>query len=218
MDSDKTVIYLVRHGEIDANVARRWFGSTDSELNANGIAQADRLGDYVKQQYPQISKIYSSPLKRTMRTAQGLAGAHLAVAEPHPGLREYAIGELEGCAFEELATEHRFFDKLAQSADYAPPGGESVNQVRDRMITTLFELHDRHPGEHIAVVSHGAAMAIALTQLLQGTAYPFNEFHMANTGISKLILQPTPALLFFNHTGHLDDTAESAGQPLGETL
>ena len=48
MDSDKTVIYLVRHGEIDANVARRWFGSTDGELNANGIAQADRLGDYVK--------------------------------------------------------------------------------------------------------------------------------------------------------------------------
>jgi probable phosphoglycerate mutase len=211
MDSDKTVIYLVRHGEIDANVARRWFGSTDGELNARGIAQADRLGDYFKSEYPHITKIYSSPLKRTMRTAQGLAGAHLAPAEPHPGLREYGIGELEGTAFEELVTEHRFFDKIAASSDFAPPGGESVNQVRDRMLATLFELHDRHLGEHIAVVSHGAAMAIALTQLLQGTAYPFNDFHMGNTGISKLVLRPSPALLLFNHTGHLEDAADKAG-------
>ncbi|MEJ6591045.1 MAG: histidine phosphatase family protein, partial [SAR86 cluster bacterium] len=88
----ETTIYLVRHGQIDANVDRRWFGSTDSNLNAQGLQQADRLTALFQEQYPAITASYSSPLKRTMRTAKGVTGDFFGPASAHPGLREYAIG------------------------------------------------------------------------------------------------------------------------------
>jgi len=200
----ETTVYLVRHGQIDANVERRWFGSTDSNLNAKGQQQADRLTSLFQKQYPAITASYSSPLKRTMSTAKGLTGEFFGPAKAHPGLREYAIGELEGIHFDALHAGHRFFDKIAADADYAPSGGESVNQVRDRMVDTLEELRLRHIGEEIAVISHGAAMAIALATLLKGSALPFNDYHMDNTGVSKLVLGKTPKLVFFNRVTHLE--------------
>ncbi|MFT6016307.1 MAG: broad specificity phosphatase PhoE, partial [Candidatus Azotimanducaceae bacterium] len=63
-------LILIRHGEIDANVKRLWHGTTDSELNQLGLRQAAALGEKIHGKYPYITKVYSSPLKRTMRTAE----------------------------------------------------------------------------------------------------------------------------------------------------
>ena len=202
----ETTFYLVRHGQIDANIERRWFGSTDAMLNASGIEQADRLCSVFKQHYADITATYSSPLLRTMRTAQGVTGDHFAPAIAHSGLREYGIGELEGLHFDVLQSQHQFFDKIAADLDYAPNGGESVNQVRDRMLAAFNELQHKHAGEQIAIVSHGAAMGVALATLLRGAAFPFDEYHMANTGVSKLVLGgKAPRLVFFNQVDHLAD-------------
>ncbi|MCB1644577.1 MAG: histidine phosphatase family protein [Pseudomonadales bacterium] len=198
-------LYLVRHGEIDANVQRLWFGSTDGELNARGVLQASRLGPYFQNQYPEISVIYSSPLKRTFKTAESLGAPFGIVPVAHEGLREYGIGEWEGEPYEKLAAERRFFERLTENPGFAPPGGESVHDVRDRMIAALTEIRDRHHGEDVAIVSHGAAMAIALAHLLSGKCYPFHDYHMSNTGISHLHWHDEPVLQVFDDIGHLPD-------------
>jgi probable phosphoglycerate mutase len=201
-DNARTTIYLVRHGQIDANVEGRWFGSTDQALNALGQCQAAKLGNGYDGLFPLVSAVYSSPLIRTISTAEGLSGDRLPVTT-HAGLREYGLGELEGLHFDTLAVKYKFFEKNHQDQDHAPPGGESINQVRDRMLTTLQALTQAHVGESIVVVSHGAAMAIALSCLLRGNPYPFDDYHMSNTGVSTLVWDGAWNLLSFNDTRHL---------------
>ena len=198
-----TTFYLIRHGEIDANVDRCWHGATDSDLNPTGVNQARRMAQRVSNLYPKISMIYVSPLKRTMKTAQLLAQACGKQSKVHPDLREYDIGELEGTSYEELAGRHQFFDAIARDQDFAPEGGESINQVKQRMLSALNDIASRHQGEQVAVVGHGAAIAIVLADLLRGLPYPFSDYHMANTGISQLKWGNSPELVSFNDTGHL---------------
>ena len=91
-----TALYLIRHGQIDANVSRLWHGSTDSPLNSTGEVQVEKMGKYVAEQHPDISAVYCSPLSRTRNTALPLAKFLDLEVVHDEKLREYAIGDLEG--------------------------------------------------------------------------------------------------------------------------
>lgn len=203
MSQASTTLYLIRHGEIEANVSRHWHGSTDSELNEKGRLQAQQMAVHMAHHHPEISAVYCSPLQRTFHTAAPLAKKLNLKLEAEDDLREYSIGDLEGTAYEVLMDEHKFFESIASSQDYAPAGGESPNQVCSRVVTALTRLRNRHLGQSIAIVSHGAALGIALTHLLENRVYPFHDYHMVNTGISKLIWSLKPRLEFFNMSEHL---------------
>ncbi|MBD3646732.1 MAG: histidine phosphatase family protein [Pseudomonadales bacterium] len=202
-----TTIYLIRHGEIDANVAKRWHGWTDSDLNDNGRLQAEKMGAHLAEQSPEISAIYSSPLRRTLDTARSLAGLLNLEPVTHDGLREWGIGRWEGQLYDVLRDKHKFFDAIANDLNYTPPDGESVNQVCARMVGAFEEIRLRHEGECLALVGHGAALAITLASLLDGGPMPFYQYHMDNTGITKLIWHDKPVVEFFNQREHLDDGA-----------
>ena len=204
MKAVPATFYLIRHGEIDANVERRWHGSTDSELNKKGRQQAERLANHIATNHPEISAVYHSPLRRTRHTAIPLAKKLDLDPRPEENLREYSIGELENTPYEELHTRHDFFANIAENQDFAPPGGESPNEVCVRMIEAFTRLGNLHQGREIAMVSHGAAMGIALSHLLEHRVYPFHTYHMANTGYSKLIWSAEPKLEIFNACEHLD--------------
>jgi len=200
-----TTINLIRHGQIDANVEKRWHGSTDSLLNSLGEEQASRLGAHLKKQRTGISAIYTSPLLRTHRTAE-LVGRQIGV-EPIPveGLVEFGIGELENTPFDDLRDKIGLFQEIEADIHFAPPGGESVHQVMQRMLKAIEHIVSRHQGDEIAIVSHGAAIGIALAQMLDGSPYPFYQYHMDNTGLSKFMLADKLEMVDFNLVDHLDE-------------
>jgi len=66
-----TEIILARHGETEWNVEEVFRGRIDVELNETGLKQAELLGEYLSKL--KIEKVYSSPLKRALRTAHGIA-------------------------------------------------------------------------------------------------------------------------------------------------
>lgn len=201
----ETTFYLIRHGEIDANVEKRWHGSTDSELNDKGRRQAEQMASHVASCYPEISSVYHSPLQRTHHTAIPLARALNLEPISDECLREYSIGCLENTPYKELHAKHDFFTKIEADQDYAPEDGESPNGVCLRMIEAFSRIVECHHGNSIAIVSHGAAMGIVLTHLLDNRTFPFHNYHMANTGYSKLIWSPVAELEIFNACEHLDD-------------
>ncbi len=198
-----TKIVLIRHGEIEANVTRRWHGSTDSALNQNGLNQAEAMAAHVAVRYPALSAIYSSPLQRTRNTAKPLASKLGVRVRLDDDLREYSIGVLEDTPYHVLHEQHRFFESIAADDDFAPPGGESLNQVCTRMMIFLSRLQKQHTGQCVAVVSHGAAMAIALSHMLEARLFPFSDYHMGNTSFSELDWSARPELQFFNNSEHL---------------
>ena len=198
-----TTFYLIRHGQIDANVNRLWHGSTDSPLNQAGISQAEKMADIIFNKYPFISSIYSSPLKRTLNTAKALSTQFGLEPILHSGLKEYGVGEWEGHDYDVIINDYQFMASLEKDNDFSPPGGDSLNDVRDRILAAFREIKENHPGEHIAIVSHGAAIAIALSAIINGQAFPFYDYHMDNTAFSILHWGEEPVLQQFNQTPHL---------------
>jgi broad specificity phosphatase PhoE len=202
-DGAAATLVLVRHGEIAANAARVWHGSTDSELTELGRAQAERTAVHLAGRAPRPVALYTSPLARTRETARSI-GRRLGL-EPvvEPGLAEYGIGELEGESYEDLLRVHGFFARIADDPEFAPPGGESPRQVVARMSEALGRLARTHRGDEVVIVSHGAALGLTLGALLDRDATQWQRYHLSNCALSELVLEPAPRLLSWNRTEHL---------------
>lgn len=203
-EQGRTVLLLVRHGETDANVAGTWQGATDNPLNPHGRAQAEALARHVAVHYPNISAVYTSPLRRARETAQIVAHylGQIPIRED-PGLAEYNLGAWEGLTYEELRYEKRLWDRMRTDPHWAPPGGESAYQFATRVLDAFRRIARRHPGETILVVSHGGAIATALALLVDNDGRLWSHYQMANCALSELVFDPTPRLIRFNDTHHL---------------
>lgn len=67
------MIYIIRHGQTELNNAHILQGRSDCPLNENGIVQAREAGQWLMEQGIVFSYVYSSPLKRAIRTAELIA-------------------------------------------------------------------------------------------------------------------------------------------------
>lgn len=200
-------LYLVRHGQIAANVAAQWHGSTDSPLTAAGRRQAEAVAAHLRMRALEDGApvaVYASPLERTRHTADAIGDALGLPVEIDADLREYSIGELEGIHYKELADQHGFFTKVEADWHFAPPGGESIAAVSARVTAALARIEARHRGERCIVVGHGAAFGIALGQWFDNTPTAWTRYGLTNCSITELELHPQPRVLRLNDSRHLD--------------
>lgn len=193
---------LVRHGQIQANRDGVWHGSTDSALTWRGRRQARRTARHVHQTHPEICAIYSSPLDRCQQTASATAKLLDLPVETHPGLAEMSIGEWEGLSFAELRSSHQLFRNIVQDPNYAPPGGESLQSVADRVSDAMHSIDQAHRDEKVLIVSHGIAMAIALAVFMNDDPTRFVDYHFHNCSITELLLAPAQ-VTSLNQYAHL---------------
>lgn len=215
MSSSLTTLLLARHGQVQANVDRRWHGSTDSELTATGHEQAARLAEYIVRTQIPVDAIYTSPLQRARQTAAPVARAVGIMPIIMEQLREFGIGVLENTPYQDLMEREHFYRNIARDNHYAPEGGESVVRVAERMVESVEIISARHPGESVLIVSHGAAMAILLSQLLEGRAFPFHDYHCRNTAITKVLRGQRFELAYFDQTLHLETENEESAVDAG---
>ena len=160
MKAAPATFYLIRHGEIDANVERRWHGSTDSELNEKGRHQAELMAEYIAIHHPEISAVYHSPLQRTRHTAIPLAKKLDLEYQVEKNLREYSIGELEDTPYEELHTRHHFFAEIAANPEISQ---YKLRYVTDSMVILAFKAQS-------ALVYYRTASAMAELVALHRTS------------------------------------------------
>lgn len=143
------LIYLVRHGETDWNLAKRIQGSTDIPLNATGREQAASTGRLLARR--EWDLIVSSPLVRASETAEIIAaqtglGAPLLVE----AIMERQYGDAEGLDYRTI--EERYPN------DAPVRGRETREEVAARVLPAIMTLADAHPDESIIVVSHGGVI------------------------------------------------------------
>ncbi|GAA6492155.1 histidine phosphatase family protein [Candidatus Bariatricus faecipullorum] len=155
-------IYLIRHGETDWNKLRRLQGQADIPLNEFG-RQLARETEPALRNVP-FDRIYTSPLKRARETAELVtAGRNLPIIE-EPRLKEMGFGEFEGlCCREEgwNIPDPGFRDFFNAPEKYRPPkGGESFQQVSDRLESFLKELYatEELQNKTVLLSTHGAAL------------------------------------------------------------
>lgn len=166
MKPSVTRVFLVRHGATVLNAEDRFAGATDVALSDEGREQARRLAERLGQE--EISAIYSSPLGRTVETAQILAVPHQLEIQVRDGLREINHGRWEQMTRREV--EHKFPEEAAEwekdPYTFAPQGGESGLAVTARALPVLIDLVRHHSGENFLVVSHKATIRLLLSSLL----------------------------------------------------
>ena len=95
-----TRIYLIRHGEAEGNLYRRFHGWYDSALTDTGRQQLEYLARRF-QDLP-LDAVYASDLKRAKDTAQAVAGPKGLDVIIEPGFRELGVGVYEDLPFGEL--------------------------------------------------------------------------------------------------------------------
>lgn len=153
-------VVLVRHGETDWNTVNRIQGWTDVPLNSNGEKQAHRTA--AKLSKIKISAVYSSPLKRALRTAEKIAKKQGTEVITAPEFIEINQGLWEGLLVEDarkqLPTLYRRWEEDPYNT--SPPGGESVRVLAERVLPAYEKIRGAHPDETVCIVTHKVVMAL----------------------------------------------------------
>ncbi|MHB1294641.1 MAG: alpha-ribazole phosphatase [Anaerolineae bacterium] len=197
-------LLLVRHGETDWNVLKRYQGRTDVPLNERGLAQAEALA--CRLAGDTLQAVYASDLARAYATAEAVVAPHGLQVRPEPRLREMAFGAWEGLTYSEI--EARDPELVAawrrDPCVTAPPGGETVEDVRRRLESLLDDLRQVHAQDTVALVGHGGCLQVLLCMAL-GLALPKRwEFRLDSASLSILDLYPEGAILsLLNDRHHL---------------
>jgi broad specificity phosphatase PhoE/ribonuclease HI len=202
-----TRLILVRHGESELNVERRYSGRDDIPLSANGTAQARAVAARLATLAGQVAAVVSSPLSRCTDTAALIATALGGVpVETDSDLIECDFGEWEGRTFAEV--RERWSAQLSAWLDspaVAPPGGESFRAVGIRVRRVVNRLRDRYPGQTVVVVSHVSPIKLLLRDALAAGDAFLHRLYLSPAGLSIVDSWPDGgiAVRTVNDTGHV---------------
>lgn len=199
-------LILLRHGQTEWNATHRAQGHADVDLDETGREQAEAAAVVIAGLRPVA--LFSSDLARAASTARILGRATGLEVRHDPRLREFDLGERTGITMADYAATYPDEYVLFRAGQYdVVPGGEPAPEVIARMQAGIKDaLAAVRPGEFVVVVTHGAALKLALLALLdlpQSGAASLRA--MDNCGWS--ILEETPP------TGRLRLTAYNLRAP-----
>lgn len=197
-------LYIVRHGETECNRGHVVQGFTvPSYLNEKGRSQARCTGKKLKN--IKFSHIYSSDLERAKETCR-IISEELDFQPDvsfHSELRERNYGEFEGHSWEEI--KKIFGTDTARSITEAPPGGESLWDVKKRLDDFISFLKKTHrDNENILVITHNGTVIMLFLCLLELSFSNHKNFLFDNGSVSRFhIGDKFNRLVFANDTSHL---------------
>ena len=159
------MIYIIRHGQTEQNVAHRIQGQRDFPLNETGEAQAREAGEKLAARGIVFDRAYSSPLSRAYRTAEIVAT--WVPVTPDDRLREMTFGPYEGGDLTNLPPELLAFFRDPYNV-LPPEGVETPPELIKRLGSFLEDLRAelRDTTEmNVLVSTHAIALKAALEYL-----------------------------------------------------
>lgn len=164
-----TKLILIRHGETDWNLRRRYSGFVDIGLNEKGKIQAKKLYERLKEE--DIHRVYASDQKRAIQTAKIVfKGVEI---EKIPDLREVHFGVFESLTYKEIMKKHSIVYKkwLKDPFSITIPKGEDLRDFKKRIIKSLKNIISLNKNKTVAVVSHGGAISVFINNILKSKEF-----------------------------------------------
>ncbi|MGI5977468.1 MAG: GNAT family N-acetyltransferase [Candidatus Limivicinus sp.] len=201
-----TEIYLIRHTQAEGNLYHMMQGHWNGGVTALGLREIDALAERFKN-IP-VDAVYASDLYRARKTASAVTKYHPMPIISEPKLREINVGAWETEFFGDVL--YRYPEKtrefMEEPGKWHVEGAETYAMVQDRAFAALREIAERHPGESVAVVSHGVTIRCIIAKL---TGADFNSPEMppvfGNTSISHLRFEDGKfEIVTLNDSSHLD--------------
>lgn len=157
-------IYVIRHGQSEANLHVAHAGWSQVPLTEKGIAQAKAVGERIRDLH--FDKVIVSDLRRAQQTAQlALPGWEY---QTDWRVREICVGSLEGRRVVDCAVEMgEPYNKNRTLRDFTPYGGENLEQMQCRVSEFMDDLAKEPEDAQIAVVCHEGAINCMLCHVMQ---------------------------------------------------
>ena len=198
-----TQLLLIRHAVNDWVGTNRLAGWTPGvHLNDEGRRQAEALAQRLAD--VELKAIYSSPLERTLETAEIIARPHDLPVYIREGIGEVRYGEWTGRKLEELART-----ELWQVVQFHPsgarfPGGEALREMQARAVAEVDAIRSAHPKGMVAVVSHADVIKAAIAYYVGMHLDLYQRLAVNPASLSVLVFgKMGPRLVRLNDTSHI---------------
>ncbi len=178
-------IYLLRHGHINCK-KNIYYGITDYDLSNTGVDQINNA--IIKLNNEKIDSIITSPLKRTIKTAQLVADKRKLKYSIDNNLTEKSFGIFENLTFKEIEDKYpiEYMRWMKDWYNYEMPEGESAKSLHSRCIEVKNRL--LYEKKNILVVSHLGCIRYLISELLSLKEESMWRFSIGNGKIAKIIV------------------------------
>lgn len=211
MQAQATRVLVVRHGETAWNVQTRVQGQLDIALNDTGRWQAARLARSLADE--ELAAVYSSDLTRARETARAIAQAAGLPVQTDAGLRERGFGIFEGHTFEQIEQlwPGASLRWRKRDPDFgADGGGETLRAFYARVVATSTRLASRHPGDSIALVTHGGVLDCLYRAAARLSLQAPRTWQLGNASINRLLYTEQGfAIVGWSDCTHLEQPAHA---------
>lgn len=200
----RTSTLLLRHGQTEHSVDRRFSGRNDLRLTAEGERQSHAAGQRLLRMG--VAGVLCSPLRRARQTADIVAEALGVTAQTDDDLVETDFGAWEGLTYAEAADSYPAeMAAWTASADVAPPGGESFAAVARRVRRARTRLLAAYPTGRVLVVSHVTPIKLILAAALDAPIDVLFRIHLDPAGLSTVDWHDggVASVRLMNDTSHL---------------
>lgn len=198
-------LLLVRHAETDWNRERRYQGWRDIMLSETGREQAEAAGRLLARE--RLAAVWSSPLGRARQTAAAIAAPHALPVREATAFKEMRLGDWEGLTRTEVRVRFPALYEVWSASPHlaSVPGGETLAEVRGRVLAGLEDLRAAHDGQTICLVAHGISGRILILAALGLGLDRVWSIEISPTGISELEFRDDWAAVHrMNTLVHLD--------------
>ncbi len=203
--SAPTRLLLLRHGQTDFSRQRRYSGRGNPDLTDVGRRQAADAARYLSGKGG-IAAVISSPLRRAYDTAEAAADALGLPVQVDDDLIETDFGEWEGLTFAEAAERHpQLHGRWLSDAGVPAPGGESFEQVQDRVQRARDRIIAAHGASTVLVVSHVTPIKTLLRLALDAGTSVLHRLHLdlASLSIAEFFPDNGASVRLVNSTSYL---------------
>jgi len=201
-----TRLLLVRHGQTHTSRDDTFCGVTEVPLTAIGCLQSQYLAERLRREH--VDALYCSPQQRAQETAASIARVLEMEIRTRASLREMDFGKWENRLRADLAREypHELEEWERGSWMAHPPGGETQQEVIDRILPYIIEVLAAHMGQTVVVVSHKTALRLLIGQLLNMTPPESRNLRVDPASLSELCVTGDQVeLVLCNDTSHLSE-------------
>jgi ribonuclease H / adenosylcobalamin/alpha-ribazole phosphatase len=200
-----TRLLLLRHGQTELSVQRRYSGRGNPALTELGRRQAEAAARYLAERGG-IAAVVSSPLQRAYDTAATAAKALGLDVTADDDLIETDFGAWEGLTFAEAAgRDPELHRRWLRDTSTEPPGGESFDDVLVRVCRARERIIDRYQGATVLVVSHVTPIKTLLRLALDAGPGVLYRLHLdlASLSIAEFYSDGASSVRLVNQTGYL---------------
>ncbi len=183
-----TEITIIRHGETMWNVQKRIQGQRNSSLSENGITQAELVAEALAKR--EFDVLISSDLERAVETAK-IINKQLSLTHKYNlNLRERSFGIFEGKNFAEIEEKYpeEFRRYKERNPEFVVPGGESIEQMYDRVTSEIEAIARKFKDQKVLIVSHGLVLEMMMYKTFNLKLDEPRSFSINNSSISSFYI------------------------------